>query len=51
MVRELKGGEAFETSPLLLGEMGQYDVQTLNFWPSEKFLLIAESVSLSYMRD
>jgi hypothetical protein len=42
MVRELKGGEVFNSHPLFSGEMAQYDVQTLNFWPSEKFLSIAD---------
>ena len=41
MVSELGRGEALKLSPLFPGEMGQYDVQTLNFWPSKKFLSIA----------
>jgi hypothetical protein len=49
MVRELKWGEVFKLSPLFPEEMGQYDIQTVNFRTSKKFLSIAaiETPSIS----
>jgi hypothetical protein len=41
MVSELKRGEVFKASSLFGREIRQYDVQTVNFRASKKFLSIA----------